>query len=255
MKGPPSAPADPSARGASFEWDRRRIPYSPSIPRLMGHADVSPVFLGWLLEEGVGGKRVLDLGCGSGRLAFALSPHAGRVMGLDRDEGAIRRAEARAEAEGLANVRFAVADVEEVEYDDPRWGGPYVLTAHLCMSDAMIARAGRALAPGSPFAFVCFHRNQWKESGHPSRFSYTEEGIAARLAEAGFRIERGRVEEEVLVFPSPEEAERALFQRDALPKGWPLESGRGEGLLAYLHRGGREVTRKSHLLVLARKMG
>ncbi len=235
-------------------WDRKRIPFDASVQHLMKHADLSAVFMEWLLEEVGKGKRVLDLGCGDGRLTFALAPHADLVVGLDRDDGAIRRATARAEAEGVVNVRFAAADVERVEYDDAEWGGrPDVLTAHLCMSDAIIERAGRALAAGSPFAFVAFHKNQWKESGRPSRFSYTEATAAGRLAGAGFQIERGRVEEEVLVFPSSEEAEETLLQKDALAKGWRLEERRTEGFRAYLRRGGREITRKSHLLVVARR--
>ena len=221
----------------------------------MRHADVSPVFLRWLLETVTKAGRVLDLGCGDGRLAFALAPHAAEVAGLDRDAEAIRRAGGRAEAEGVSNLRFVVADVEAVEYDDARWGGrPDTLTAHLCMSDAMIERAGRALAPGAIFAAVALHRNQWKETGIPSRFAYTEDSLTRGLEKAGFEIIHGRVEEEVLVFRSPEEAEGVLLGDgggDALKR----RGRREEGLRAHLRGGGKEITRKGHLLFLARKSG
>jgi SAM-dependent methyltransferase len=200
----------------------------------------------------VDGKRVLDLGCGDGRLTFALARHAGFVVGLDRDEEAIRRASARSVEEGTANVRFAVADVEAVEYDAADWGGsPDVVTAHLCMSDAMIERAARALAPGFVFAGVALHANQWKETGVPSRFAYTEDSIAKCLAEAGFHLLHGRVEEEVLVFESSGEAERALLE--GAHRAGALNARRVEGLRKSLSGGGKEITRKSHLLFLARK--
>ena len=48
----------------------------------MRHADLSPVFLRWLLETVTKAGRVLDLGCGDGKLAFALAPHAAEVAGL-----------------------------------------------------------------------------------------------------------------------------------------------------------------------------
>jgi SAM-dependent methyltransferase len=220
----------------------------------MKHADLSPVFLGWLIEEGLEGKGILDLGCGNGRLTFALAPQAGLVVGLDRDEDAIRGASARAKAEGVANVRFVVSDVEAIEYDEATTGvNPNIVTAHLCMSDAMIERAGRVLTPGAPFAFVALHKNQWKETDHPSRYSYTEKEVAARLVEAGFTIEHGRVEEEVVVFRSAEEAARILLQDSELPMRWSFNERREEGLRAYLQRGGKEITRKGHVLVLARK--
>ncbi len=40
-----------------------------------------------LAEEGLAGKRVLDIGCGWGRLALLLAPARAHVVGLDRDDG------------------------------------------------------------------------------------------------------------------------------------------------------------------------
>lgn len=243
-----------TADGDRFERDARRISYDPALRSPMRHADLNPVFLRWLLETVTKAGRVLDLGCGDGKLAFALALHAAEVAGLDRDAEAIRRAAGRAEAEGVANLRFVVADVEAVEYDDARWGGrPDTLTAHLCMSDALIERAGRALAPGAIFAAVALHRNQWKETGVPSRFAYTEDSLTRGLEKAGFDIIHGRVEEEVLVFRSPEEAEGVLLGDGDAPKRWSPR--REEGLRAHLRGGGKEITKKGHLLFLARKSG
>ncbi len=54
------------------------------------------------------GKRVLDLGCGDGRLALGAARYARSVVGLDPDAELIASATKRARAEGLRNVRFLV---------------------------------------------------------------------------------------------------------------------------------------------------
>src|SRR5229473_143503 len=95
-------------------------------------ANPSAAFLKLLADEDLTGRTVLDVGTGRGRLALALAPRSGRVVGI-----------------GL--------DAEAGEY-----GGlePDAVVAHLCMSSAIAERAGRALTRGAPFAFVAFHADQ-----------------------------------------------------------------------------------------------
>jgi cyclopropane fatty-acyl-phospholipid synthase-like methyltransferase len=60
-----------------------------------------------LLEaERLGSKRVLDVGCGWGRLTLALAGKAAWAVGLDRDAASIREGRARAAAAGLAKVEY-----------------------------------------------------------------------------------------------------------------------------------------------------
>src|SRR5438046_8395192 len=132
---------------------------------------ISPRFLTLLTEERLGGQRILDLGCGWGRLALAVAPQAGWVVGLDRDAAAIREAQRRATAADLENIEFHVADAEREEYE--RWA-PTLVTAHLCVSDTIVERAGRALAPGSVLGMVAFHVDQWCETGKVSPFAYEQ---------------------------------------------------------------------------------
>lgn len=208
-------------------------------------AGISPRFLALLTEEGLAGKRVLDIGCGWGRLSLGLARVAARVVGLDRDPTAIREARKRAAAAGLDTVEFHEADVEQAEYG--RWT-PDLITAHLCASDAIVERAGRALPPGGGLAMVAFHVDQWRETGKVSRFAYDEARMEALLRETGFEPQVVEVEREVKQFASVEEGLAAAV---GLADRWKAD-GRWYRYLGFLEAGGRTLTR-SHLIVKARK--
>ena len=111
-----------------------------------GAAGLSPTLVAWLAEEPLGGRAVLDVGTGAGRLALHLAPRARRVLGIDIDGGALVEAQRHARRAGLANVLFVAADAEQADYR--AFGQPDVVVAHLCMSDAIVARAGASLPPG-----------------------------------------------------------------------------------------------------------
>jgi ubiquinone/menaquinone biosynthesis C-methylase UbiE len=66
----------------------------------------------------VRGKRVLDLGCGDGRLALGAARHAKSVVGIDPDAPLIAAARARAKESGLANVRFEVGAGQSLDLAD-----------------------------------------------------------------------------------------------------------------------------------------
>jgi cyclopropane fatty-acyl-phospholipid synthase-like methyltransferase len=206
---------------------------------------ISPRFLSLVADEALAGKRVLDVGCGWGRLALHLARAAGWVVGLDRDPALIRDARVRARSAGLANAEFHEADVERERYD--RWA-PDLVTAHLCASDAIMERAGRALRAGSCLAMVAFHLDQWKETGKASRFAYDESGVDAALRRAGLVPEAIEVEREVTHFTSVEEGLAAAV---ALQERWKAD-GRWLRYLRFLESGGRTLTR-CHLIVKARK--
>jgi predicted TPR repeat methyltransferase len=185
------------------------------------------------------------VGTGTGRLALALAPRCRRVIGIDRLAESVAEAERRAAAAGLTNVKFVVADAEAEAYDV--WA-PDLVVAHLCMSDAIVARAAHALAPGRVFAFVAFHVDQWSETGRPSRFAYDEDHARTALAVAGFALEHLEVERRVTTFGSVEEALAAVV---GLEERWRVD-GRWVRYLRFLERGGRTLTR-SHLIVKARR--
>lgn len=66
----------------------------------------------------VQGKRVLDLGCGDGRLALGVARYARSVVGVDPDQELIAIATGRARDAGLRNVRFVAAAGQELPFDD-----------------------------------------------------------------------------------------------------------------------------------------
>lgn len=208
-------------------------------------SDISPRFLELVEAEDLPATRVLDVGCGWGRLSLLLAARAASVVGLDRDAALIREAQERAAKQGLANAEFHEANVERDEYGG--WA-PDLVTAHLCASDAIIDRAGRALAPGHCLAMVSFHVDQWRETGRVSRFAYDEAKMDASLRRAGFVPEVIEVEREVKEFRSVEEALAAAV---GLADRWRSD-GRWHRYLKFLEEGGRTLTR-SHLLVKARR--
>jgi ubiquinone/menaquinone biosynthesis C-methylase UbiE len=66
----------------------------------------------------VRGKRVLDLGCGDGRLALGVAPFAKRVDGIDPDAEAIAAAKRNARKTGVRNVRFTAGAAQHLPYPD-----------------------------------------------------------------------------------------------------------------------------------------
>lgn len=206
---------------------------------------MSPRFLGLISEEALGECRVLDIGCGWGRLPLALAPVAKLVIGLDREPGLIQEARRRAAAAGLSNVHFHEADVERSRYET--WE-PDLVTAYLCASDAIIERAAQALRPGSCLAMVAFHVDQWKETGKVSPFAYEEGRMRGVLEGQGFSVEALEVDRDVRRFASVEEGLAAAV---GLEDRWKAD-GRWFRYIAFLESGGRTLTR-SHLLVKARK--
>jgi ubiquinone/menaquinone biosynthesis C-methylase UbiE len=63
-------------------------------------------------------KRVIDVGCGDGRMALGCAPYASEVEGVDPDPEAIRLARVRARALGAANAHFRVGVAQELPFPD-----------------------------------------------------------------------------------------------------------------------------------------
>lgn len=214
--------------------------------RASRHGALSPTLLTLIRAEGLAGKTVLDVGTGTGRLALALAPEAGRVVGIDQDARAIETARRLAQERGLDRAMFIEADAERLDY---RTLGPIdLVAANLCMSDSIVARAAEVLGPGACLAFAAFHTEQWKETGQASRFAYSPERLEAVLLATGFEPEHLEVEQEVIRFAS---AEEAMARLEGLRARWEA-SGRWAAYQSYLAGGGRSLT-ESRMICKARR--
>jgi 2-polyprenyl-3-methyl-5-hydroxy-6-metoxy-1,4-benzoquinol methylase len=60
------------------------------------------------------GARVLEVGCGDGRLTWLYAPRAESVLGLDPDEEQIALARSNTPPELAGRVRFQAAEVEDL---------------------------------------------------------------------------------------------------------------------------------------------
>ena len=116
-----------------------RVQAAPTI-RLLSRVRIAP------------GARCLDAGCGGGDVTLELARIVGpdgEVVGLDRDEVKLDLAREEAQAAGLENVSYRVADVMELDAE-----GEYdvvysrFLLAHLSDPAAAMERLVAAARPG-----------------------------------------------------------------------------------------------------------
>jgi ubiquinone/menaquinone biosynthesis C-methylase UbiE len=61
------------------------------------------------------GLRVLEIGCGDGRLTFQVAPAAASVLAVDPDSERIERARGAVAAELAEKVRFAAQSATEID--------------------------------------------------------------------------------------------------------------------------------------------
>ena len=67
------------------------------------------------------GDTVLDLGCGAGIDCFLAAKKVGengKVIGVDMTEGMIKRGKLNAEKQGIKNLEFVLAEIEDIPIED-----------------------------------------------------------------------------------------------------------------------------------------
>ncbi len=102
-------------------------------------------------------RRVLDLGCGTGKQLLLLAPRAEEVWGLDISAESLRQAEGRCARAGLANVRFLRQSIEHLPAEDGSVDAIFSygdVISHLHDSYRQVFReCGRVLRPGGILSF------------------------------------------------------------------------------------------------------
>ena len=201
------------------------------------------------------GRRVLDVGCGTGRFAAALAERGGNVWGVD--PSAEMLAQAREAAPG--GVRFKQAEAERLPFKDAWFERALlVLVVHLVDRPRALAEVARVLAPGGRAVIATFVEEHFEAFGlnrvfpslaaiDKSRFP-PPAALVEELRQAGFgavrtrrltqtaRVERpvllerirGRYISTLQLLPEDEyrsgleRAERELPDEVEYPLGWAI---------------------------------
>lgn len=114
-----------------------------------------------LRGESLTDKNLLEVGCGVGIDTVALARLGFReVVGIDLTEAAIRIARQRAATEGLARVRFEVANGEQLAFPDASFDFVYSFGVihHTPSIQNAIAEIRRVLRPGGRAVVMIYHQ-------------------------------------------------------------------------------------------------
>lgn len=170
------------------------------------------------------GDRIVDVGCGTGDLAFAcIEAGAGSVIGVDFAGPMLTRAQQKAAARGITTFAAALGDATRLPLPDGSVDGwcSAFLVRNIPDLDAALAEAHRVLRPGGRFAVLEIPRTARGPlrhlmrlhlgtfvpiagrviSGHESAYRYlplsvdhflTPAEFTQRLRAAGFRVREVR---------------------------------------------------------------
>src|SRR5215472_7418750 len=97
--------------------------------------------------------RVLDLGCGPGKLARALSPEVAQVVAVDPSAAMLRCAR-ELDAGAGGDIRWILSRAEDLELDAPVHLAVAGAAIHWIDPADLFPKLARALAPGAPLAVV-----------------------------------------------------------------------------------------------------
>lgn len=127
------------------------------LGRLTWELEAAAVFS--LLPSPLAGRRVLDVGCGTGTWAIALAERGARVTAVDLSAEMVRVAREKAAKQGV-EVDWRVADGADLPFPDRSFD---LVTALLVLEFAasperVVREIGRVLVPGGQAIAACLNR-------------------------------------------------------------------------------------------------
>jgi len=148
-------------------WDEYAPFYDWENARTLGKRDV-PFWRNIALQAG---GRVLELGCGTGRISLPLGRAGVRLVGIDRSEPMLTRARARTKRARLSrNIGLIRGDIRFIPFPGPSFSmvmAPYgILQSLLRERDlkATLSEVHRVLEPGGTFGIeLVADLPSWKE--------------------------------------------------------------------------------------------
>ncbi len=136
--------------------------YSLGSPEILAQA--TGEIVAWLERRNVLGpsRRVLQIGCGIGRLERALAPRVAEAYGIDVSSKMIEAARRR--CAGIANVKLEVTSGRDLSaFEDGRFevvyavdSFPYLVQSGMELVRLHFAEAARVLTPGGDFIILNF---------------------------------------------------------------------------------------------------
>lgn len=137
--------------------------------------------------------RLLDVGCGPGSITIELAEMVGSAVGIDAADAAIEHARSAAAA-GTTHVRFEVADVYDLPFDDQSFDVVYAhqVLQHLGDPVSALVEARRVLAPGGLIAVRDADYGTMVHSPHDDRIDHWLELYHALTRRHGSEADAGR---------------------------------------------------------------
>jgi ubiquinone/menaquinone biosynthesis C-methylase UbiE len=166
-------------------YDRRQYPtfevaeayarWAPTYDEVDDRVDIDLLSASAELQTRVPGARVVDLGCGTGRIgAWLLARGAGEIVGVDLSTEMLARATTR----GIyASTRLAPVTATGLPAGSFDGAISSLVIDHLADLDGFFAEAQRLLRPGGWLAIVDFHPF-FMMQGIPTHFRDGEQQVA-----------------------------------------------------------------------------
>jgi len=164
-------------------WDETRRLHAPE-------AEVEATILAVAQADAPQLRRLLDIGCGAGRMLELLAPHATSAVGVDLSAAMLGVARARIEQAGLRNVQLRQGDIYALPVEP---GAADLAVIHQVLHyldnpGRALREAARALAPGGRMIVVDFaphHCEMLREKHEHRRLGFSDEEVRSYLGDAG----------------------------------------------------------------------